>query len=66
MLEKPENNRENDNDSQKNVKAYWFFTPKTIPDKEMLKLLDNDKHDMRYYLMLIIDEKEDYLSIKEV
>jgi hypothetical protein len=34
------------NESQKNVKAYWFFTPKTIPDKELLELLDNDKHNI--------------------
>jgi hypothetical protein len=34
------------NESQKKVKAYWFFTPKTTPDKELLELLDNDKHDI--------------------
>jgi len=39
------------NDSQKNVKAYWFFTPKTIPDKEMLKLLDNDKHEIALHIV---------------
>ncbi len=27
------------NESKKDVKAYWFFTPYTIPDKELLEML---------------------------
>jgi hypothetical protein len=27
------------NQSQKQIKAYWFFTPHTIPDKELLSIL---------------------------
>jgi len=34
------------NESSKEVKAYWFFTPKTLPDKEMLKLLSNTRHEI--------------------
>ena len=32
------------NESPKEVKAYWFFTPYTIPDKKLLDLLNMDKH----------------------
>ena len=28
------------NESPKEVKAYWFFTPKTVPDRELLDMLD--------------------------
>ena len=27
------------NDSNEEVKAYWFFTPKTLPDNELLDML---------------------------
>jgi len=39
------------NESAKDVKAYWFFTPKTIPDKELLRLLDNDKHEIALHIV---------------
>lgn len=39
------------NESQKKVKAYWFFTPKTIPDEEMLKLLDNNRHEIALHIV---------------
>lgn len=32
------------NESKRNVKAYWFFTPTTIPDRELLGLLGENKH----------------------
>ena len=32
------------NASQVDVKAYWFFTPYTLPDKTLLSLLTPDKH----------------------
>lgn len=38
------------NESPKNVKAYWFFTPKTIPDNELLKLINNDKHEVALHV----------------
>ncbi len=34
------------NESKKNVKAYWFFTPTAIPDQEMLQLLNERKHEV--------------------
>jgi hypothetical protein len=39
------------NESNQNVKAYWFFTPKTIPDKELLTLLDNNKHEIGLHVV---------------
>lgn len=39
------------NDSQEEVKAFWFFTPKTIPDKELLALIDNDKHEVSLHVV---------------
>ena len=33
------------NESPKAVKAYWFFTPYTIPDKEMLTLMQGERHE---------------------
>lgn len=38
------------NESPKNVKAYWFFTPKTIPDNELLKLINNNKHEVALHV----------------
>jgi hypothetical protein len=34
------------NESKRDVKAVWFFTPYTIPDKELLDLLTPDKHEV--------------------
>ena len=34
------------NESPKQVMAYWFFTPYTIPDKKLLGLLNPDKHEV--------------------
>ncbi len=34
------------NQSPKEVKAYWFFTPQTIPDRELLELLNPEKHEV--------------------
>jgi hypothetical protein len=33
------------NESKKNARAYWFFTPTTLPDEEMLMLMHNDRHE---------------------
>ena len=38
------------NESPQNVKAYWFFTPKTIPDKELLALIDNSRHEVALHI----------------
>jgi hypothetical protein len=39
------------NESNKNVKAYWFFTPKAIPDRKLLALLDNSKHEIGLHVV---------------
>jgi len=38
------------NESPKQVKAYWFFTSKTIPDRELLELLDEDRHEVALHI----------------
>jgi hypothetical protein len=38
------------NKSPRAVRAYWFFTPKTIPDKELLELIDNPKHEVALHV----------------
>jgi hypothetical protein len=38
------------NESQKEVKAYWFFTPYTIPDKRLLDLLNPQKHEVALHV----------------
>lgn len=39
------------NESAREVKAYWFFTTKTIPDEELLALLDNQKHEVGLHVV---------------
>ncbi|MGD6852328.1 MAG: hypothetical protein ACQCN6_09745 [Candidatus Bathyarchaeia archaeon] len=39
------------NESQKEVRAYWFFTPYTIPDKRLLSLLDPQKHEVALHVI---------------
>ncbi|OGD48234.1 hypothetical protein A3K79_07215 [Candidatus Bathyarchaeota archaeon RBG_13_46_16b] len=39
------------NESTRKVKAYWFFTPKTIPDKELAEMLDNPKHEVALHIV---------------
>ena len=39
------------NESTSEVKAHWFFTPKTIPDKELIDLLNSDKHEMALHIV---------------
>lgn len=38
------------NESPKEVMAYWFFTPCTIPDKKLLDLLNPDKHEVALHI----------------
>jgi hypothetical protein len=38
------------NESKKDVKAYWFFTPYTLPDKNMLDLLNPEKHEVALHV----------------
>lgn len=39
------------NKSSQNVKAYWFFTNKTIPDRELLEMLDSPKHEVALHIV---------------
>ncbi len=39
------------NESSKETKAHWFFTPKTFPDKELLSLIDNDRHEIGLHIV---------------
>jgi hypothetical protein len=39
------------NETTKEVKTTWFFTPTTIPDKELLNLLNNDKHEVALHIV---------------
>ena len=39
------------NESTREVKAYWFFTPRTIPDKELIGMLDNPKHEVALHIV---------------
>jgi hypothetical protein len=38
------------NESPKEVKAYWFFTPYTIPDKKLLDMLKPEKHEVALHV----------------
>lgn len=38
------------NTSPKNVMAYWFFTPYTIPDKKLLDLLNPQRHEIGLHI----------------
>ena len=38
------------NESKRNVKAYWFFTARTVPDKELLELLGENKHEVALHV----------------
>ncbi len=39
------------NESHKNVKAYWFFTPHTVPNKQLLRLLNVDRHEIALHVV---------------
>jgi hypothetical protein len=38
------------NESTKEVRAYWFFTSKTMPDRELFELLFLDKHEIALHI----------------
>ena len=39
------------NESTKEVKAYWFFTRRTIPDRESLELMESPKHEIALHVV---------------
>ncbi len=38
------------NKSSKKVRAYWFFTPYTIPDQKLLNLLNPERHEVGLHI----------------
>jgi hypothetical protein len=38
------------NEARKEVKAYWFFTPHTMPDRELLELLHSERHEVALHV----------------
>jgi len=38
------------NESPRALRAYWFFTPKTIPDKELMELLGEQRHEVALHV----------------
>jgi hypothetical protein len=38
------------NESKEEVRAYWFFTPQTIPDRELLRMLNPSKHEVALHV----------------
>ena len=38
------------NESPREVRGYWFFTPYTIPNKELLKLLNPERHEVALHV----------------
>jgi hypothetical protein len=39
------------NESPQKVKAYWFFTPKTVPDQELLASLNNERNEVALHVV---------------
>lgn len=46
------------------VKAYWFFTPYTLPDKTLLNFLRSDKHEIG--LHIIKDPQKELAELQRV
>lgn len=38
------------NESKRDIRAVWFFTPFTIPDKELLEMLTPDRHEVGLHI----------------
>jgi len=38
------------NESPKEVKAYWFFTPTTMPDQQLMRLLNEKRHEVALHI----------------
>jgi len=50
------------NESPCQVEAHWFFTSKTIPDEELLALLNNDKHDVGIHIVNYPEKETRFLE----
>jgi hypothetical protein len=51
------------NESPVEVKTYWFFTPFTLPDAEMLELLNSDKHEIA--LHVAVDAEKELRNLEK-
>jgi hypothetical protein len=38
------------NETQQEIMAYWFFTPLTLPDQEMMDLMDPKRHEIALHI----------------
>jgi hypothetical protein len=38
------------NETQQEIMAYWFFTPLTLPDQEMMELMDPKRHEIALHI----------------
>src|SRR3972149_10964938 len=38
------------NESPREIKAFWFFTPTTTPDEKLLQLLNREKHEVALHV----------------
>ena len=38
------------NETQQEIKAYWFFTPLTLPDQKMMDLMDSKRHEVALHV----------------
>ncbi len=50
------------NESKRDLKAYWFFTPKTIPDDQLLRMIDNEKHEIALH---VVNDPEKEMQLLE-
>lgn len=52
------------NNSDVDVKAYWFFTPFTLPDRQLLYLLEPEKHEVGLHIIKNPDKELRLLESK--
>ena len=50
------------NESDNEVKCFWFFTVNTFPDREMLTLLNNPRHEI--CLHVVSDVYEEWINLE--
>lgn len=50
------------NESPNEVKCYWFFTVTTLPDREMLMMLNNSRHEI--CLHAVKDVYEEWIALE--
>ena len=38
------------NETKQDIMAYWFFTPRTLPDQEMMDLMNPKRHEVALHV----------------